>query len=95
MEFNNWWCNKFRFIQKSRKAKGFAFRAVCRSTIANCELPGAKRIIMLSSWFCYHIILYFLQNSNINVTNFKYVKNACSYYIKKAFEYASEGGLSL
>ena len=31
VKFNDSWCNKFKFIQKSRKGEGFALRAVCGS----------------------------------------------------------------
>ena len=29
MKFNDSWCNKFKFIQKSRKGEGFALCTVC------------------------------------------------------------------
>ena len=31
---------------------------------------------------------------SLNVTIFKYVNNACTYYMKEAFEYASQGRIS-
>ena len=31
MKFNDSWCNKFKFIQKSTKSEGFALRTVCGS----------------------------------------------------------------
>ena len=31
MKFNDSWCNKFKFIQKSTKSEGFALCTVCGS----------------------------------------------------------------
>ena len=31
MKFKDYWCNKFKFIQKSAKGEGFALCSVCES----------------------------------------------------------------
>ena len=35
VKFNNSWCNKFKFIHKSRKGEGFALCTVCESDFSN------------------------------------------------------------